>query len=529
MHTRVLARQLAGVRSLVRNASGGRGLATAARASSEFPALVISHDAVEARGSFAESQATFLEPDESAVSELQGAVERANLGVVAHYYMDAELQGALAALKWPHVFVADSLAMGDAAVRQVEGGATSVAVLGVDFMAESVRATLDVNGHADVPVYTLSPNKIGCSLAESAEATAYGAWLTNAAKTGDKALHVVYINTSLRCKAAAHSLVPTITCTSSNVVKTILTAAAQVPDLKILYGPDTYMGENLRSMFQRYAAMSADEVRALHPAHTPDTIKALLETFDVFPQGNCVVHHMFGGDVARQVRDDYGDAYITAHLEVPGEMFELAMEKQLEGRGAVGSTSDILGFIKAKAFAAGEEGEARIRVVLGTESGMVSSIVAGVQESLRNAKLGGQVQVEIIFPVAQEAVTQVDGEDSSLGLGIVPGVPAGEGCSTSGGCATCPYMKMNSIDALQSLAERIAVTADRHSDLVLASHAPRQLAKDVTMQGAAPILEMREFMRSGNLSEGLVRDIDERGSAVAVPKDSIAAWATYFD
>lgn len=39
---------------------------------------------------------------------------------------------------------------------------------------------------------------------------------------------VVYINTSLKTKALAHEQVPTITCTSSNVVQTVLTAFAQV-------------------------------------------------------------------------------------------------------------------------------------------------------------------------------------------------------------------------------------------------------------------------------------------------------------
>jgi len=41
-------------------------------------------------------------------------------------------------------------------------------------------------------------------------------------------LQVVYINTSLKTKALAHHEVPTITCTSSNVVQTVLTAFAQV-------------------------------------------------------------------------------------------------------------------------------------------------------------------------------------------------------------------------------------------------------------------------------------------------------------
>lgn len=43
-----------------------------------------------------------------------------------------------------------------------------------------------------------------------------------------KSMHVVYINTSLYTKAAADARVPTITCTSSNVVQTVLQGFAQV-------------------------------------------------------------------------------------------------------------------------------------------------------------------------------------------------------------------------------------------------------------------------------------------------------------
>lgn len=63
---------------------------------------------------------------------------------------------------------------------------------------------------------------IGCSLAEAAEAPAYDEYLAAAAGNASPALHVVYINTSLRTKALAHAQVPTITCTSSNVVQTVL-------------------------------------------------------------------------------------------------------------------------------------------------------------------------------------------------------------------------------------------------------------------------------------------------------------------
>lgn len=63
---------------------------------------------------------------------------------------------------------------------------------------------------------------IGCSLAEAAETPLYNQFLAQAAHTGKPAMHVVYINTSLKTKAQAHALVPTITCTSSNVVQTVL-------------------------------------------------------------------------------------------------------------------------------------------------------------------------------------------------------------------------------------------------------------------------------------------------------------------
>lgn len=36
------------------------------------------------------------------------------------------------------------------------------------------------------------------------------------------------------------------------------------------------------------------------------------------------------------------------------------------------------------------------------------------------------------------------------GLSVVPGPAGGEGCSLEGGCASCPYMKMNSLAALQT-------------------------------------------------------------------------------
>lgn len=77
------------------------------------------------------------------------------IGVVAHFYMDPEVQGVLtsAAAEWPHIHISDSLVMADRAVKMVEEGCERVVVLGVDFMSENVRAILDEAGHGHIPVY----------------------------------------------------------------------------------------------------------------------------------------------------------------------------------------------------------------------------------------------------------------------------------------------------------------------------------------------------------------------------------------
>ncbi|MCU0675184.1 MAG: quinolinate synthase NadA [Myxococcota bacterium] len=227
-----------------------------------FPSLRITATDLVPEGAFAEAQAAYLRPDTATVKRLATVLREKKIGVVAHFYMDPELQGVLANVHaggpdheaWPWIHVSDSLVMADKAVEMAEGGCRAVVVLGVDFMSENARAMLDAGGFPNVPVYRVAIEPIGCSLAESAEARAYGAFLTEASRT-KRPLHVVYINTSLVTKAKAHALVPTITCTSSNVVRTVLQAAAQIPDVNVYFGPDTYMGQNLQHLFEALASM----------------------------------------------------------------------------------------------------------------------------------------------------------------------------------------------------------------------------------------------------------------------------------
>jgi quinolinate synthase len=476
-----------------------------------FPSLRITADALVPQGAFAEAQAAFLKPDAELVARLTALLREKNAGIVAHFYMDPELQGVLSACDWPHTHVSDSLAMADRAIAMAEQGVRSIAVLGVDFMSENVRAMLDASGHADVPVYRVATDPIGCSLAESAEADAYGAYLMDASET-PRSLHVVYINTSLITKAKAHSIVPTITCTSSNVVRTVLQAAAQVPDIHIWFGPDTYMGDNLAHMFESLGEMPDEQIRELHPAHDQASVRALVPRFHYFEQGTCIVHHMFGREVVELVREHYPDVFVTAHLEVPGEMFALGLEAQRHGDGVVGSTSNILAFVLGKVDEAIARGnQTNLRFILGTEAGMITPIVRQVQAKLRDhaSEGGGDLSAEIIFPVASEAIAQ----DAESGLGVVPGVAGGEGCSTAGGCATCPYMKMNSLHALLGLLERVDV--EPSSNLV--PFEPRKYVQQIRGRTAAdlggePILHMRAFQQSGELPESLVDDVLSRNA-----------------
>lgn len=89
-----------------------------------FPSLVITRQGTRAQGTFAEAQDQFLRPDAATVDALVHVLEEKKIGIVAHFYMDPEVQGVLssAAQRWPHVNISDSLVMADGAVKMAEAG-----------------------------------------------------------------------------------------------------------------------------------------------------------------------------------------------------------------------------------------------------------------------------------------------------------------------------------------------------------------------------------------------------------------------
>merc|ERR1711871_308563 len=190
--------------------------------------------------------------------------------------------------------------------------------------------------------------------------------------------------------------------------------------------------------------------------------------------------------------------------------FELALEAQQRKRGIVGSTRNILDFIVSEvAAAAKKESQTRIRLpfILGTEAGMITSIVTHIQKLLKDLQ-AHHVDCEIIFPVAEDAMAA----DPDSPLGVVPGVTAGEGCSAGGGCATCPYMKMNSLD---SLFDVLGLIGDEKKALTLKKYETETYADSVrtTRIGVISINHMRQFTNTGLLGTDLVEDVTTRTSS----------------
>ncbi|KAI3991716.1 hypothetical protein MKX01_038114 [Papaver californicum] len=492
-----------------------------------FPSLVITADDIHPKGSYAESQAKFLFPDELKVTELVNVLKEKKIGVAAHFYMDPEVQGILtmAQHQWPHIYISDSLVMADMAVKMAKDGCQYITVLGVDFMSENVRAILDQAGFEKVGVYRMSDEIIGCSLADAAASPTYTSYL-EAASRSLPSLHVVYINTSLETKARAHELVPTITCTSSNVVNTILQAFAQVPDLNIWYGPDSYMGANIAELFQQMANMTNEEIALVHAKHNRESIRSLLPRLHYYQEGACIVHDIFGNEVVNRIQELYADAYLTAHFEVPGEMFTLAMEAKRRGMGVVGSTQNILDFIQQRVQEALDRNlDEHLQFVLGTETGMVTSIVTAVRKllgSVISTPGRAKINVEIIFPVCSDSVSRTsnvsDGQRSAelngiSKLSIIPGVATGEGCSIHGGCASCPYMKMNTLNSLLRVCQHLP----NEKSIISSYEAGRfnsrtPLGNSIADVGCEPILHMRDFQATGKLPGKLVDHILDAAS-----------------
>lgn len=211
--------------------------------------------------------------------EIRRMAEEKNAVILAHYYTRKEIQEVAD-------FIGDSLAL---ARKAAETEADIMVMCGVHFMAETCKL-LSPDKKVLVP-----DTEAGCSLADSCDAADLRRW-----KEEHPGYMVVqYVNTTAATKALTDVVV-----TSGNAKKVI----DQLPqDAKILFGPDYNLGSYINSVTGRSMELW---------------------------QGGCHVHERFSVDAIAQLKKQYPEATVMAHLECKAPVLAMADVK--------GSTADML-------------------------------------------------------------------------------------------------------------------------------------------------------------------------------------------
>lgn len=204
--------------------------------------------------------------------------------LVAHYYVDAELQQLADETGG---YVSDSL---DMARFGHEADASTLVVCGVRFMGETAKI---LNPEKTVLMPTLEAE---CSLDLGCPPDAFSAFCD----AHPDHIVVVYANTSAAVKARADWMV-----TSGSAVDVVKHLKAQ--GKKIIWAPDKYLGEYVEE--QSGADM-------------------------LIWQGSCVVHEEFKGRELLELKAQHPRAKVLVHPESPPSVIEIA--------DVVGSTTGII-------------------------------------------------------------------------------------------------------------------------------------------------------------------------------------------
>ena len=262
--------------------------------------------------------------------------------ILAHYYTIGDIQDIAD-------FVGDSLAL---ARKAAETDARMMVMCGVHFMAETCKL--------------LSPEKTvlcpdlnaGCSLADSCKAEDLKKF-----KDEHPGYQVIsYVNTTAAVKALTDVVV-----TSGNAKKVV----DQLPqDAKLIFGPDYNLGNYINEVTGRQMLLW---------------------------QGGCHVHERFSVEKIVELKKQYPNAVVMAHLECKGPVLALADVK--------GSTADMLRVAR--------ENRAT-QYIVATEAGILHELKRSCPD-------------KEFIPVPPE-------------------VPLGEADGTAAcGCNECQYMKMNTL------------------------------------------------------------------------------------
>ncbi len=228
------------------------------------------------------------EKKEQVKQQIKDLLKEQNAVLVAHYYVDADLQELA---EETGGYVSDSL---DMATFGKEHPATTLIVAGVRFMGETAKI---LTPEKRVLMPTLEAE---CSLDLSCPADEFDAFCD---------LHpdhvvVVYANTSAEVKARADYVV-----TSSIALKLVSWLGDQ--GKKILWAPDKHLGNYI----QRVTGVDM-----------------------VLWGGACIVHEEFKSRALGKLIEENPEAAVLAHPESPDEILQLA--------DVVGSTTQIINAAK---------------------------------------------------------------------------------------------------------------------------------------------------------------------------------------
>ena len=221
-------------------------------------------------------------------NEINELKEEKNAVILAHSYITPEIIYGVSD------FVGDSYKLSKDAINTT---ADTIVFVAVRFMGETAKI---LNPKKDV----LIPAPLdGCTLADSINA----GQVRDLRKQYPDYTFVCYINTSAEVKAECDVCV-----TSANVY----TVCENIPNDKIYFLPDKFMGENLRNEMKRR------------------NLKKDIQ----FYSGTCYVHEEYNVEDILKVRLEYPEAKIVSHPECNSVV--------VENSDFVGSTEQMLDFMR---------------------------------------------------------------------------------------------------------------------------------------------------------------------------------------
>jgi len=222
------------------------------------------------------------------INEINDLKEEKNAVILAHSYISPEIIYGVSD------FVGDSYKLSKDAITTT---AKTIVFVAVRFMGETAKI---LNPEKEVLIPAVLD---GCSLADSITAEN----VKELRRQFPDYTFICYINTSAQVKAECD-----VTVTSANVYK----VAKDIPNDKIYFLPDKFMGQNLKNYMERQG------------------IKKDIK----FYTGTCYVHEDYGMDDILKVKLEYPDAKIVSHPECNSAI--------IDNSDFVGSTEQMLGYMK---------------------------------------------------------------------------------------------------------------------------------------------------------------------------------------